>query len=334
MKKNLLTFFVGLVALVISCNTKDSSFAQIEGKNINIQIIRNDQVLFACKNANEVQAFLEQNKAINLAYFEITEAEIPALSQKLYGFISNETLSEFYKKTVSKEFIDANVLQEQLKESLGKYASLYPNAPIPKVYFYFTGFAGKDMLVNDSTLAIGLDYFAGKKASYRPQVYDYQLKKYEPANILPSAFNTLAMKYANIDPKDQTLIADVVFYGKCFAFTKTLLPNTADSLLLGYTTKEIVDLEASQKVVWGHFIDNKLLFETNTFKKSKYTEERPNTPEINPECPGAVGRWLGLKITESYLKNNKVTLAQLMQDVNAQAIFKNSGFKGQQETEE
>lgn len=334
MENRIFIFWIILgVSTIFSCKNNSEKEAEIEIKKVNFEIKDMASLLFNCKNETEIETFLNQNKGVCLHYFEITENQIPELAKKLSGFISNPSLIDFYNSSV-KSKNQVKTISKEIKLALGRFKTLYPNAKTPNVYLFFTGFAGKDLVVNDSTIAIGLDYFAGKKAPYRPQVYDYQLKKYEPENILPSVFNILGMKYALVNPKDQTLVADMVFYGKCFAFTQKCLPGTADSLLLGYSAKEIADVEASEKVVWGHFIDQKLLFETNTFKKAKYTEDRPNTPEINPECPGVIGRWLGLQIINSYQKNNKTDFLDLLKNTDAQIIFKESGYKGQANTEE
>ena len=144
----------------------------------------------------------------------------------------------------------------------------------------------------------------------------------------------MAIKYARIEQVDKSLLADMIFYGKCYQFSQTMLPNTPDSLIIGYSKNQLDDTEASQEIVWGHFIDQKLLYETSPFKKVKYLDERPNTVEISPDCPGMIGRWLGWKIVKKFAENNPdQSFPTLMQNGKAQSIFELSKYKGKGDVE-
>ncbi|NJM24566.1 MAG: hypothetical protein HC859_02605 [Bacteroidia bacterium] len=62
--------------------------------------------------------------------------------------------------------------------------------------------------------------------------------------------------------------------------------------------------------------------------KQRYLGERPKTLEVGEQCPGRIAQWVGWQIVNSYMKNHPdVTLQQLMQTADAQAIFKASQYK-------
>jgi uncharacterized protein YjaZ len=48
--------------------------------------------------------------------------------------------------------------------------------------------------------------------------------------------------------------------------------------------------------------------------------------EIDNESPGRVGAWIGWQIVRSYMKNNEVSLKQLLV-MDATEIFNNSKYK-------
>ncbi|MES2794350.1 MAG: gliding motility protein [Bacteroidota bacterium] len=326
----ILLLFVSLFTL-IGCQPKSEIGENaLESIQIETPIIRLDSLLFNAKSEKEVLDFLQKNKSISEPYFEVNAQNFPELAKKLNSFIQNPALFEFYKKSINRPSgIQIDSLQTAINHAFKNIKALYPDFIPPKIHTIFTGFAGKDIFVSDSNIVIGLDFFIGKKAEYRPQVYDYQLFKYQPELIVPTLINLMAVKYARIEGGDKSLLADMLFYGKCYQFTKTMIPNAADSLIIGYTQKQLDDTEASQEMVWGHIIDQKLLFESSPFKKAKYLEERPNTQEISQDCPGAIGRWLGWKIIKKYVENNpQQTLNNLMDNGKAQDIFEKSKYKG------
>jgi hypothetical protein len=336
MKVSIKIIFIFAVICFFSCK-KDNTKSELDLSQItfNSPIIRLDSEIFACKSKEELQVFLQKNKKICAEYFEIPISELPKFAEKLYGFTSNPALINFYKNTTNSSYgIKIDSLQAAINQAFKAIKYYYPNLKTPKIYTIFTGFSGKDLLVNDSTIVIGLDYFAGKSAQYRPQVYDYQLYKYEKEYIVPSVLNLFATRFGGIDPADKSLLGDMLFYGKCYEFTKTMIPNAADSLIIGYSQKQLDETEISQELVWGHVIDQKLLFEASPFKKLKYLDERPNVPEISPDCPGMIGRWLGWKIIKKFVENNnEVKFVDLMQNKNAQQIFEKSKYKGKADLE-
>ncbi len=330
--KNTFNILLAISVIILqSCRfDKDKSDNERQKVKLSAPIIRLDSLLFASKNEAEVFKLLENNKIISESYFETPSQNFPELAKKLFEFIQNPTLGQFYNETINNTTgIKINYLQNAINQAFSNIKVTYPNFKAPKVYTFFTGFAGKDIQVTDSAIVIGLEYFAGKNAKYRPQVYDYQLKKYQKEYIVPSILNQLAIKKAKIDPLDKSLLADMLFYGKCYQFTKMMIPNVADSLIIGYSQKELDATEVSQEMVWAHMVDQKLLYETSPFKKAKYLEERPNTQEISPDCPGMIGRWLGWKIVKKYLENNsEQSLISLLQNPKAQDIFEKSKYKG------
>ena len=107
-----------------------------------------------------------------------------------------------------------------------------------------------------------------------------------------------------------------------------MLPCTPDSTLIWYDQKEFDGINENQEIVWAHFIENELLFETSHLVKKKYLDERPKTFEIGTECPPRVATWLGWQIVKKYSSDKpKVSLQELMQLSDAKAIFDESKYR-------
>ena len=51
------------------------------------------------------------------------------------------------------------------------------------------------------------------------------------------------------------MIAEMIYYGKAYYFAKQVLPFSADSLLIGYSGADLINVKENQDVVWSHFID-------------------------------------------------------------------------------
>jgi hypothetical protein len=326
--KNTFLALVLLVFALISCNKKsEKANENTETKAVSFEIIRMDSLLFGQKNSPAVQPILAQHPAYFIPYFDTPSSKLAELSNKLEEYKTSPELLDFYNDTVHNK-VNIGQLTTDLGLAFANIKKFDPAFRIPKVYYSFSGFAGKDLVVNDSTVVIGLEYFGGKGSKYIPQVYDYQLYKYQQGLLVPYIVNFIGAKYIRMNPADKSFVADALFYGKSFEFTQQMLPNTPDSLIIGIQGIRLAKTEASAGAIWDHVVSNKLLFEKSEFKKSKYLDERPSVPEIASECPGMVGRWLGWKIVKNYTKKTNIPLKDLLQNPNAQEIFTRSEYAG------
>lgn len=304
-------------------------------KNEDVTIIRLDQQLFSKKSTDGVQNFLNQHPDVAQLYFNANGAgNDTALVRELTDRINNPALNELYQQTEA-EFGDMTELKTQLAEAFTNIKKDLPDFRSPKIATLVTGFAGPDIVVSDSLIIIGIDYFTGPKATYRPrgpEFPQYLLRRYQKEYIAPAIIFAISDKYNATNRADKTMLADMVYFGKGYVFTKTMLPEVADSLLIGYSDKQLTETFNAQDIVWGHFIDNQLLYQTNPAVKQRYLNERPFTAEIGPACPGTIGRWVGWRIVSMYFdKHNGVGIADLMRNANARQIFEESGYKGQTE---
>ncbi|GAB3986990.1 hypothetical protein GCM10028807_05580 [Spirosoma daeguense] len=310
--------------LITSCQKKED-----------VTFIRLEQQLFSSKSPDSIRAFLDRNPSVAQLYFNANGAgNDTAIVRELTNRVNNSQLSEFNTQ-LQAEFGDLADLRKQLAEAFTNIKKDFPDFQPPKIATVVTGFMGPDLAISDSLIVIGLDYFGGPKAKYRPpanEFPEYMLRRYNKDYIASAIVFALSDKYNATNRKDQTMLADMVYYGKGYVFTKTVLPELADSLIIGYSDKQLTQTFNAQDIVWAHFIDNQLLFQTNPAIKQRYLNERPFTAEIGQACPGAIGRWVGWRIVGVYHdEHSGVSIADLMRNADARQIFEQSGYKGQRE---
>jgi hypothetical protein len=299
--------------------------------------MRFDRLLAEAKSIKEIDSLLKKNPEITVGYFQCVPEKIPFLAKDLFALFQNPELKSFYQQSQKPEFYGGNQLEIELQAAFQEIHNQFPQTKVPKIRTVFSGFGGigsefavQHLSVTDSLIVVGLDFFMGKKGKYSPpNVYEYQLRRLEPKALVGQIVLQYSAFFNQQDSEDHTLLSDMIWYGKGFVFTKKILPSLPDSLLFGYTGKELAETEAFQSEVWEHFIDNSLLFKKEEYIKAKYIGERPKTPEIGPACPGSIGRWLGWRMVDLYSKkDSQISLPKLMANKEANKIFLASGYRG------
>ena len=116
--------------------------------------------------------------------------------------------------------------------------------------------------------------------------------------------------------------------GKVLYISNKLQPHTSDTLVYGFGIKELKWLSQNEKQIWGFFIENKLLYNTDMLEIRKYITPGPTTAGMPPESPGNVGSWVGMQIVDKYMrKNTKTTLQDLIKITDGQMMLSRSGYK-------
>ncbi|MCA0365832.1 MAG: gliding motility protein [Bacteroidetes bacterium] len=319
--------FISLIIILLSCGSDDTR--KIQKVPVNIEIIRFDQELMQTKTKEELAALFQKNPEYVQSMYNTFPGDTALISHVFYLSQHPET-RKLYDYTLT-QFGDFKKLTSELEGAFKAIKFYYPDFKVPKVMTTFSGLEN-DISVSDSLIIIALEAFAGPKAPYRPEQPNYILSRYSPDYIVPTVVRFLSNPYNKLDPNDQSFVADMMFFGKSLEFTKQMLPNVADSLIIGYSDAQLKETWNAQDLVWAHIVDKNLLQEKNPAVKNRYFGERPNVPEIGPSCPGRIGQWLGWRIIQKYrTENPKVTFQNMMADANPNEILLKSKYRGQTE---
>ena len=294
---------------------------------VSVQVQRLEPAFFQLKTPAQAQQFMDAHPAFARYYLQRQPATEKELEGSLVQLATNPALQQVGRETAT-AFPDSAALRHDLGEMFRRVHYYFPDFRVPPTVTYVSGFLAKDIYVNDSLLVLSLDWFIGPKASKRPDLPQYMLRRYTPAGLMPVLAQDVASKYNKHELTANSMLDAMVHAGKSLYFASLVLPCTPDSVLMGYTRREMLGLDANEGRVWAHFLEKNLLYTTTPFLLQKYVGERPNVPEIDKTCPGRVGQWVGLQIIRKYVAEHPdVTLDRLMAEKNAQRILNDSHYR-------
>ena len=322
---SLLLAFFGLS----SCQTPDTACALNSDRlatREELDIVRLEQNFFAASSEEDVRYLLE--KYPEVASLVLDEEAYPnrdSLVQQVLR-IHGDSSMQALNAAVNSEFADISDIKQELEQAFAYLESYYPDFETPKVYTYVSGF-GLDLLVEEDLLVIGLDYFLPSEHAFQPDLPRYIASRYDRKHLVPMIVLALSSRYNEVDPTDNSLLAEMLYYGKAYHFVKSILPCREDQHIIGYTPEQIKACWDNEDLIWAHFVENELLFQTNPFEIRKYIGEAPATDAISPEAPGRLGRWIGWNIVEEYQTKQNLSLPELMREADAKKMFKESKYR-------
>ena len=214
-----------------------------------------------------------------------------------------------------------------LKLSLFTYNQSSMKKLNPAINFLVSGFF-HDIEVDKNNITISLEYFLNQNNKYKPSDLPfYILERYTPEHISSTILSTYLSQFNLVNENDQSMINEMIAYGKLYYVVGELLPCVNNNIILGYTQDDFDMIQANEAFIYSYFIQNELFFSQSFEKKQKYLSERPKTFEISPNLPGRIGRWLGWKIVTSFMQKSKYSYEELLSESDYKIIFYSSNYK-------
>jgi hypothetical protein len=313
---------------IISCTEKKCrEVPKLLGEKPNIEIIRFE---------DKIEQLATQKDALDLinAYPLFSEtfmqrSQLPddsILTNDLLKLAKDPYIDTMYRD-VKNNFADLSWLKTQLEDFYHHVKSHYPDTDVPKVYTMVSGF-GTDLFVHNKVIVIGLEYFLGKDGKYIPPMLPgYILRRLTKEHLVASIAIPVADGHIEYDILDNSMMNEMIKWGKIYYFLENTLPCTHDSIIAGYTAAELKEVQEHKAEIWSHFVEKKLFYETDHFLIKKYCDERPKVLEIGNNCPGRIGRWLGWQVIKKYAKVSGLSLPAILSEQDAKKIFVKANYK-------
>ncbi|OOQ58253.1 gliding motility lipoprotein GldB [Mucilaginibacter pedocola] len=252
---------------------------------------------------------------------------------KLRDIFADKSYGEL-KHDVDAAYPNLDKQTEELTDAFKHIKYFYPQQRLPKLYAYLSGFQTQ-IAVGEGYFGIGLDLFLGADSRFYPALTNafphYISRRFTADNITPRVIEGMARE--DMFPEreaDRTLLAKMVYNGKIMYYMDQVLPDVPDSTKIGYTDAQLKWCESFKGDIWGYFLEENLLYETDYQKLTKYLNEAPFTPGLGEENDSApkLGIWTGWQIVKAYMeKHPDITLQQLMQDRDAQKILNEAKYR-------
>jgi hypothetical protein len=295
---------------------------------VDVKIVRLENRLFAAETPRDVLNLLEEYPALTKEFLGADQyPSDTVLARELFRIIKNPYTDTLLMETEA-YFGDMKDLEEEFSRAFSYIKLYYPEFEAPRITTMVTGFGSAEMYVDQNEIIIGLDYYLGPQGKYRPQgIPEYILRRYDKPYIVPATVLLYADRFLREDPSDNTMAADMIYYGKKFLFAKNMMPCAPDSVIVWYDGEELANVEENRHLLWYHFLENELVYETNHTIKQKYLDERPNVYEIGNKCPGRIGAWIGWDIMKTYQEGHEdISLQEILANPDAKQLLNDAKY--------
>ncbi len=330
-------FGLGLALLNPGCGDEGNTrhVPDVSNIEVKIQLQRFDAELFAL-DTNQLDAGFAQLAARHPMLFKLFSENIIADPTDRKQTPA-QALSEFVRAAPVRRladscrvaFPDLKPLEKDLSRLFQFYRYYFPDKPLPEVATIISEFGTDAFTAGDSLCGIGLDMFLGENfPGYNPEIFpDYIRRQFRPEYIPVRLAKALAQNIAG-EGGGKSLIDNMLANGKLLYIVDCLLPETPDSLKLGYTRAQLEGCQSNEAEVWARILDQKLLYSTDAEKWRKMISPAPAAPIVFTEAPGEIGNWVGWRIVQAYMGRYPDTkVYDLLKLTDAQQFLEKAKYK-------
>jgi len=345
MLRNTVLIFV-LPLLFFACGSGEKT-PDVSHIKVDIQTLRFEKDFFAM-DTNQMPASFAA-LAIKYPFFagQFTELILGIPMQDTSGmkfYAMKKFLSDYssIKDSADQAVGDFSKSEAEIKKGLQYLKYYFPEYPAPKQLITFIGpldayaegrTGGYGDIITSEALAVGLQLHLGSNSviytsEQGQRLYPaYISRRFDPAYIPVNCMKNIIDDLFTGLPGDKNLLDLMVDKGKRLFILDKLLPQTADSLKIGYTENQLKGAEKNEGLIWNFFNENNLLFESDAQMIKSYVGDGPKTVELGDESPGYIALYTGRQIVRAYMdKNPKTSLKELLA-LDAKTILNESKYK-------
>jgi hypothetical protein len=257
-----------------------------------------------------------------------TNGSLSDTVQGLRFFLTYKDFRELFD-TVAKVYPSTKDIDKQLVKVFKRIKHYDTTFTIPTEIYYYAAGLNLAVFTREHTMGIGLDMFLGQdfKPYQQIGIPSFRLLRHTPENIPIAAARAIYQDKYPFIVEEKNLLALMIEQGKEAYFTKKVVPEAGEALILGITEEQLKWCQENESMIYNFFVQQNLLYETNQQKVVRYVIEGPSSAGMPAESPGNTGSFTGLRIVENYAKNTGSSLAEVIKEQDYQKILAAAKYK-------
>lgn len=297
-------------------------------------------LVFACNSSNEDAAKLAPAVKVTVVpfmddFFTMDTSHIaegiqqlrkkhPLFSEDYFTYIINSNPSKdtaaikaFYKAymPIYKDVKKVNAIKiaaPQIEEAFKRLQYYFPNYKLGKKITLFIGpLESYGNIITKEGIAVGLQLYLGANAPWYfseqiQTIYPtYISRRFSPEYIAVNSVQNIINDIVPINVASGNVLHHMIEEGKRQYILSKCFSSVPDTVIMGYTAKQLTNLENEESDMWAYFLKQNILFSKDPNEVRAVMQESPYSDFFGEELPGNTGKYIGYKIVTQWMSKKE-----------------------------
>ena len=334
MKPKIILLLIFLISFIACKNKFDVDVSKIK---LDLKIERFDTAFYKLNDldTNNLYYKIAQLRNKNKDFFDLYCIHLIGIgAPENSQYIKN--LSDFFlycdeqnlfNLVTEKYPLNEKFISKELLNAFKHYLFYFPDDTFPNIFTCVSGF-NVSVFTSQNIIGISLDKYLGSNFKPYNQMFEkYLVRRMDKDYIAVDVMKAYSMQKFTFNDSVRNVICKLIYEGRIQYFLDVMLPKTDDTIKWGYSKMQWKWANKYEKKIWDYLVDQKALFSTKSIDIKTLTEESPFTTPFGQYSAPRAGNFIGYKIVQSFIKNNKkITISELMNINDYMFIYNNSYY--------
>jgi hypothetical protein len=336
MKKTTAAFLIFLT--FAACHPRNPA-PDVSGIHVDLNLERFDKAFFAIDSNNVPKSLFLLNQRFPYFTNDFIVNILGGEPLSDTSFNSFKIARAFYttylpvRDSIELAFQQLDWLERDTRKAFAYIKYYFPQYSLPgKLVTYIGPFDAPAAALTRYTIAAGLQLYAGSHFSFYRSAQGQEMypayisRRFEKQYILPNCIKAIAEDIFPDTSASRPLIEQMIEKGKHWWLLNKFMPECPDSLISGYTEKQLSFCRENEGQIWNQILQADIFTIDQDLIKN-FIGEAPNTQGMPDASPGNIGQWIGWEIVKKYEeKNPSLTPDQIMK-TNSRKLFEDTKYK-------
>lgn len=293
-------YLIAIISIVLLCSCAGKTDEAVPVKVVPLYSMFRD---YAIADSSERKYIFSQD-SIELEAFMQTVSEQDISDELLESWASSQPVAVF-TPDVDSVFKDTLFVGRTLGHILHKSDEAALELPHRRYASVVYG-RPESVLFVDSVMLIALNHYLGfdypgyshwpvfMRVNKTPEALPYDIAEALVATAYPF----------DLHGEDATLLSHMIYEGALVYAKLSFVPESNLAGALGYTEAQMKWLDKNEAAIWRSMVRKQLLYDTSEDIVGRIISPAPEVYLVDPVAPGRVGRYIGYRIVEEFLKDN------------------------------
>ncbi|MDE7386275.1 MAG: hypothetical protein K2N28_03965 [Muribaculaceae bacterium] len=215
--------------------------------------------------------------------------------------LSQNRVTQWFGRDIVERFTVADSLALPLGRVSALLPEVSPELKVTNVYGIASPYM-QSVIVSDSTVLVALNHYLGSDYPGYETMPSYVREGKTPTRLPADVAEAVVRVRYPYSPVEGTLLERMLYEGAVAEVVAQATGNDGDAL--GYSIADLDTADHRLKDVWYTLASDGLLYSTADGEISRLVSPAPFSRVGSIELPSKIGRYIGLQIIRSYIKNH------------------------------